>query len=384
MENLTMGLSGMASYLLPFLLVITVLVFVHEMGHYLVARWNGVKVEVFSIGFGPELFGWTDKVGTRWKVSLVPLGGYVRMYGDEDAASRPSKDIKKMSAKAKDENLHTKKPWQRIAVFVAGPAANYLFAIVVLFALYATSGQPHVLAEVSEMAPNSAALKAGLKKGDLIVKADDVSVRTFHDLQDYTFSHPDMPIILEVKRGEKLIKLTATPDAKEMKDRFGRVRKTGSLGVMQSITPVYQKISIGQSAMAAACDTWTLSVKTLHSVGQMIMGLRSSDELGGVLMIAKISGDMAQLGVGNLIMLMALLSINLGLVNLFPIPMLDGGHIMLCLIEVIRGKPVSEKAQEIAFRVGFVIVISIMAFSLWNDLAHHLKVFSLIKGLFAG
>ena len=380
MENLSMGLSGFTEYVLPFLVVITVLVFVHEMGHYLVARWNGVKVEVFSIGFGPELLGWTDRVGTRWKLSLVPLGGYVRMYGDEDAASRPTKGVKNLP-KSK-ETLHTKKPWQRIAVFFAGPGANYLFAIVVLFALYATSGQRHVPAEVSDVVPHSAAVKAGLRKGDLITKADGHTIHSFHDFQDYIVDHPGVAVTLDVTRKGKSIQLTATPDAKEMKDRFGRVKKMGALGVMKGMTPVYQKLSLPEAALAAVRDTWGLSVRTLHDVGQMIMGLRSSEELGGVLMIAKISGMAAQSGVESLIWLMALLSINLGLVNLFPIPMLDGGHIFLCLIEVIRGKPVSERVQDMAFRVGFVIVMAIMVFSLWNDLSHHLGVITWIKGLF--
>ncbi len=382
MENLVTALSGAASYVLPFFAVITVLVFVHEMGHYLVARWNGVKVEVFSIGFGPEIFGWTDGVGTRWKLSLVPLGGYVRMYGDQDAASRPAQNIKKMSES--DKTLHTKKPWQRISVFVAGPAANYLFAIVVLFALYATSGQRHLPAEISAVVPKSAAMKAGLKEGDLIEKVNGQMIHSFQDLQEKIVSHPSIPMLLDVKRDGVIVQLTAIPDTKEMKDRFGRVRKMGALGIMKGTTPVYQDLSLSESAVAAIKDTWNLSARTLHDVGQMIMGLRSSEELGGVLMIAKISGMAAQSGFENLLWLMALLSINLGLVNLFPIPMLDGGHVALCLIEVIRGKPVSEKAQEFAFKVGFFIVMAIMVFSLWNDLSHHLGVFSWVKGLFAG
>jgi regulator of sigma E protease len=364
------AIAGILPYLVPFLIVITILVFVHEMGHYLVARWNGVRVEVFSIGFGRELFGWTDKVGTRWKFSLIPLGGYVKMYGDQDAASRPSGDIKQMSADDRSFTLHAKKPWQRIAVAAAGPAANYIFAVVLLLGLYVVIGQRYLSSEVSQVLPETPAALAGLVKGDVIRQINDQPINDFKQLESIVSSSPGQKLTLVVDRQGQAHHIEVVPAQNEIKDRFGRVRYVGSLGIARAVTPNYKDLSFKEAAVASFVDTYNLSAGMLHGIWQIIVGERSSQELGGVLRIAKISGEVAQSGLANLLWLMAFLSINLGLINLFPIPMLDGGHIVLHLVEVITGKPVNEKAQEFAFKVGFSIVIAVMVLAMWNDLMH--------------
>ncbi|MBN9565540.1 MAG: RIP metalloprotease RseP [Alphaproteobacteria bacterium] len=364
------AITGIIPYLVPFLVVITILVFVHEMGHYLVARWNGVRVEVFSIGFGPELFGWTDRVGTRWKFSLIPLGGYVKMYGDLDAASRPNADVKEMSQEDKALTLHAKKPWQRIAVAAAGPAANYIFAVILLFGLYLVIGQRYLPADISEVLPNTAAANAGLMKGDVIRQINGQTIDNFKDLEVIISSNPGQKLSITIDRQGQTHHVDATPDQKEIKDRFGRVRHVGSLGIARAMTPNFKMLSMKEAAIASFVDTYQVSAGMLHGIWQIIIGERSSEELGGVLRIAKISGEVAQSGLANLLWLMAFLSINLGLINLFPIPMLDGGHIMLHLVEVMTGKPVNEKVQEFAFKVGFSIVIAVMVLAMWNDLMH--------------
>ena len=364
------AIAGILPYLVPFLIVITILVFVHEMGHYLVARWNGVRVEVFSIGFGRELFGWTDKVGTRWKFSLIPLGGYVKMYGDQDAASRPSGDLKQMSLQERSVTLHAKKPWQRIAVAAAGPLANYIFAVVLLFALYVVIGQRYLSTEISQVIPETPAAHAGLMKGDVVRQIQGQPINSFKELEDIISSSPGEKLTLEFDRAGQSHHIEVTPAQNEIKDRFGRVRYVGSLGVARAVTPSFKELSLSEAIVASLVDTYHLSAGMLHGIWQIIIGERSSEELGGVLRIAKISGEVAQSGLANLLWLMAFLSINLGLINLFPIPMLDGGHIVLHLVEVVTGKPVNEKAQEFAFKIGFSIVVAVMVLAMWNDLMH--------------
>lgn len=360
--------SQLGSYLLPFLGVLTILVFVHELGHYSVARYNGVKVDVFSIGFGPELWGWNDKAGTRWKISLLPLGGYVKFHGDADAASTPDLHaLENMTAEGKSQSLFHKTVWQRIAVSAAGPFANYLFAIVVLAGLFVTVGYRYTEPVIAEVLPQSVAQEAGLQKGDRILKIQGQPVYHFEEITPVMQENPEKPLVLEIEREGSIFSVSVTPRLSLMQDRFGYTHSVGVLGV-KSGEISFQETGFFKAIGLATRDVFVMSAQTLQAVGEMILGTRSTDGMGGPLRIAQMSKEVSALGITALLWFMAILSVNLGLINLFPIPMLDGGHLLLYFIEVLKGKPLSEKAQEWAFRGGFFIVITLVVFTTWNDL----------------
>lgn len=358
----------LGSYLLPFLGVLTVLVFVHELGHYSVARYNGVKIDVFSIGFGPELLGWNDRAGTRWKISLLPLGGYVKFYGDADAASTPDlQTLGQMTDEGKSQSLFHKTVWQRIAVSAAGPLANYLFAIVVLTSLFVAVGYRTTEPVIVDVLPQSVAEAAGLQKGDRVLKVQGQEVRRFEDITAITQENPEKPLTLEIDRQGRIFSVPITPRLSVMQDRFGYTHKVGVLGIKSGAVS-FQEKGFFSSIGFATKDVFVISYQTLRAVGEMIMGTRSADGMGGPLRIAQMSKEVSDLGLIALLWFTALLSINLGLINLFPIPMLDGGHLLLYFIEILKGKPLSEKAQEWAFRGGFFIVLALVFFTTWNDL----------------
>ncbi len=350
-----------------FLVYLTLLVFVHEMGHYLLARRNGVRIEVFSIGFGAELFGWTDRRGTRWKFSAVPLGGYVKMFGDADPASVGQIDPAAMSAEDRGQAYQHKRVGQRAAIAAAGPAANFLFAIAVLAALYSTAGQPYTEPVVNTVTTASAAEAAGLMPGDRVVSIDGTSVDRFEDMQRIVLARPGQGIDIDVRRGDRALTLHATPTAKEVKDRFGNVTKTGLLGVT-STTVTVVRYDPATAVWQAARETWVTVTATLHELGQIVAGARSTDELGGVLRIADMSGQVTRAGLVNVVSFLALLSINLGLINLFPIPVLDGGHLLFYAAEAVRGRPLSRRIQEMGSMAGLAAVLALMVFATWNDL----------------
>lgn len=363
--------------IVPFLIFLSILVFVHELGHYLVAKRNGVKVEVFSIGFGPEIFGWTDKSDTRWKFSLVPLGGYVRMFSDLNAASTPDhKTLEALSAEERKLALHTQSVGVRLAVSAAGPAANYLFAIVLLAGLYAVSGQrvASEQARIGMVQRGSVAEQAGLRENDRIISINGTETPTFIAMQDVVRAHPGQVLSLTFEREGQQRTVNITPMS-----RTAGGKTIGVLGVGQGYEIAQRNVFEG--VYYAAVDAFNFSWMTLKSIGQMITGQRSADDLSGPLGIAAMSGEVAQKSLHDIIWFIALLSINLGLINLLPIPMLDGGHILFYLIEAVRGKAVSEKAQEMAFRVGFAFLIFVFVFSTWRDLAN-LKVIEFLVGLF--
>jgi regulator of sigma E protease len=362
-------LSGGLGYLIPFLVVLTVLVFVHELGHYLVARRNGVRVEVFSIGFGPEIFGWHDRAGTRWKFSPIPLGGYVKMFGDSDASSMPSGGLAGMSAEDRAVSFHHKRLGQRAAVVAAGPAANFIFAIVVLAGLFATVGQPFTPPDVGQVQPNSAAEKGGIKPGDAIVQIDGQNIERFEDVQQAVRLNAGAAMQIVVRRDGQEMTLSVTPQMQEMTDRFGNVHRMGLLGIGRSGVDYVRRDPV-TAVWRAAAETWNLSTGTLKAVWQMIIGARTTDELGGPVRIFQMSGEVAQGGVVSLVWFMAVLSVNLGLINLFPIPVLDGGHLLFYAAEAIRGRPLGQKAQEYGFRLGLALVMTLMVFATWNDLVH--------------
>lgn len=372
-------MSLLVDYLIPFLIVLTVLVFVHEFGHYWVARRAGVKVEVFSIGFGPELFGITDRAGTRWKFSAVPLGGYVRMYGDADAASSPDHDGgERMTAEQRAVSFHHKRVGPRTAIVAAGPAANFLFAMVALALLFAFHGNPMPRAEVGAVEPGSPAAMAGVEPGDRVVAVDGERVRRFMELATLVRASDGAPLVLTISRGGSRLELQAVPEMRTFPLEDGGEVQVPMLGLSPHAGPYGPLQSIGMGVS----ETFALAGLTLRAVGEMITGTRGTEELGGPVRIAQMSGDFAQLGIVALLWFMAILSINLGLINLFPVPMLDGGHLVFYAVEAIRGRPLSPRVQEYGFRVGLALVLTLLVFVTWNDLVE-LQVFALIRNLFS-
>ncbi len=372
-------LTGGLGYIVPFLIVLTVLVFVHELGHYLVARWCRVRIEVFSIGFGPEIFGWNDRAGTRWKFSLVPLGGYVKMFGDADPASMPSSELPAMTEAERAVSFHHKRLPQRAAVVSAGPIANFIFAIVVLSALFATVGQPFTPAQVGQVQPGSAAEAGGIEPGDVFLAIDGQSVERFEDVQRFVRLNAGTPMTLLVKRGDQEVTLSVTPKVTAITDRFGNIHQLGLLGIEHSGVD-YVRRDPASAVLRASAETLNMTTGTLVAVWQMVIGARTADDIGGPLRIAQMSGEVAQGGVVAMLWFMAVLSINLGLINLFPIPVLDGGHLLFYAAEAIRGKPLGHRAQEYGFRLGLALVLTLMVFATWNDLVH-LRVVEFLKSL---
>jgi len=373
-------LHGGVWYVGIFLVVLTVLVFVHELGHYLIARRAGVHIEVFSIGFGPELFGWYDRAGTRWKFSTIPLGGYVKMFGDSDASSMlPTLQAGSMSEGERAVSFVHKRLGQRAAIVSGGPIANFVFAIVVLAVLFATYGQPFTPANVGQVVPGSAAERGGIKVGDTIVNIDGRPIERFEDVQQIVGLDPGEAMTITVRRDGQLVTLHVTPSRTETSDRFGNHHVIGFLGIGRSGVEYIRRNPA--SAVAQAVDeTWNLSSGTLQAIWQIVIGTRASDELGGPLRIAQMSGEVAQGGFVPLLWFMAVLSINLGLINLFPVPVLDGGHLLFYAAEAIRGKPLGQRAQEYGFRIGLALVLTLMVFATWNDLVH-LRIVEFVKGL---
>ena len=372
-------LSGL-TYIVPFLFVLTVLVFVHEFGHYFIARRNGVRIDVFSIGFGPELFGWYDRAGTRWKFSAIPLGGYVKMFGDSDASSGlPNAGLARMTAAEREVSFHYKRLGQRAAIVIAGPAANFIFAIAMLAVLFMTFGQPFTPAKVGQVQPGSAAARAGIKPGDLIVKIGGDRVQSFEDVQQDVRLNPGVPMTIEVRRDGHDVTIHATPAKTELTDRFGNHYEIGLLGISRNGVD-YVKRGPATAVLQAGAETWNLSASTMHAMWQIVIGMRGTDELGGPLRIAQMSGEVVQGGVVAVMWFMAVLSINLGLINLFPVPVLDGGHLLFYAAEALRGKPLGQRAQEYGFRIGLALVLTLMVFATWNDLVH-LRIVEFVKRL---
>lgn len=368
--------------ILAFVLVFSVIVFVHELGHFLVARWNGVKVDAFAIGFGPELLGYTSASGTRWKFCAIPLGGYVKMYGDANVASTgPNAQLSDEEKQNWNFTLHSKSAGQRAAVAIAGPMANFIFAIIVFFALFEIFGKPSTLPVLGGIKAESAADKAGFKVGDHLLELNGAPLDSFEQLQREILVNPDSEFKFKIKRDNADLELSVKPELKEVKDVFGNVSKIGQLGVSPGAEKKWTKLGPIDAATESVGHTWFVIQATIKGIGQMITGSRSTDELGGPIRIFQMTGQAAQVGVDALISFAALLSIGLGLINLFPIPALDGGHVLFCAVEGVRGKPLNEKAQEYVTIIGVLAVLSLMVFAVWNDLKH-VKAFEWISSLF--
>jgi regulator of sigma E protease len=378
-------LGGTIGTILPFLLVLGVLIFFHELGHYLAARSVGVHVDVFSIGFGREVFGWTGRTGTRWKVGWIPLGGYVKLHGHESPDDRAQAAAE---ANAKGEAPPVWREGQTFAeksvaarawVVAAGPLANFLLAAVLLAGMFATAGRPDTAPVITGVQAESAAERAGLLPGDRIVAIDGRATQRFEDVQATVRLRPGQPMSLTVQRDGAVRTLAITPDLREISDRFGNVQRIGMLGVAGGV-PEYRQLDPFAAASAGVLETIRLTEQTLVALWQMIAGTRGTDEIGGPIRIAQLSGQVAEGGIIPLIGLLALLSVNLALINLFPIPILDGGHLVMYAYEAVRGRPLPPRAQEYAFRGGLAILLAIFVLATWNDLTH-LRVVDWFSGL---
>jgi regulator of sigma E protease len=468
-------LSPLWNYILPFLVILSILVFVHEWGHYSVARRCGVKVEAFSIGFGPELFGRTDRHGTRWKFCAIPLGGYVKMFGEGETAGEKEGN-RKLTEAEKAVSFHHKRVGQRAAIVFAGPFVNYVFAVIVFAALFATAGQPFTPAVIGALVPGGAAEKAGLMTGDRIVAIDGRRVERFEEVAQVVGIKPGRRIDAVVERAGREVRVEIEPTRRVVRDRRGNETEFGDLGAMRYVAPRAGRVAAGSAAEAAGIragdefvsidgtpiktfddvrrlvqandgapltialrraekdkpaeivrievtprltevetadggkrrirvlgvsqesearrvldpasalyqavrETYHLTVSTATAIGQMIAGTRSLKDISGPLRIAEISGDMAQTSLYTFIWFLAFLSLNLCLINLLPIPMLDGGHLMFYGAEALRGRPIGPRAQEYGFKIGLALVLTLMVVATWNDLVH-LRIVDFIKGLF--
>ena len=363
-----MSSPGILFTVLAFLLVIGPLIFIHELGHYYVGRWFGVKAETFSIGFGRALFGWTDKRGTLWKVGWLPLGGYVKFMGDMNPASVADPEWLNLPPEERAQTFQAKPVWQRFLIVFAGPAINLLFAVIVFAGLFAAYGEPRTPPVVASVAQGSAAEAAGLREGDRIVRIAGREIARFEDISDVVMIRPGEPLRVEFVRDGRPLEVTATPRAQVESDRFGNEFRRGLLGVQRGpgvIDPV-PWYNLPAAAVRHTARTVTMMVETL---GQVITGRRSVKELGGPLKIAQFSGQQATLGLDAFIIFMAVVSINLGFINLLPIPLLDGGHLLFYMIEGVRRKPLKPQTQEWAFRTGLAALLALMIFVTFNDLA---------------
>lgn len=361
MEN-----PGFLLTVFAFLIVIGVLVFVHEMGHYLVGRWCGVKVETFAIGFGKEITGWTDKRGTRWKLCALPLGGYCQFAGDMDPASTPNEEWQKLPEQERNQSFQSKSLLQRSAIVFAGPAINFLFAILIFMGFALAIGHPSAPSVAGTVVAGSSAAEMGIKEGDRITSINGDAVDRFEELQQKITLIPDQDVELTVVRNGEPIELTGKVGTFMVKDRFDNEYPVGRLGIGGTVE--FRDVTLWEAPIVAVERTIGIVEMIWTTLGQVITGQRSIKELGGPLKIAQVSGEQFALGLNQFIFFVALISINLGFINLLPIPMLDGGHLTFYAFEAIRRKPASPKVQEWAFKSGFALVMVFMLVVTFNDL----------------
>ncbi|MEQ8742839.1 RIP metalloprotease RseP [Parasphingorhabdus sp.] len=359
---------GILLTLFAFLVVIGLLVFVHEMGHYLVGRWCGVKAETFAIGFGKEIAGWTDKRGTRWKICMLPLGGYVQFAGDMDPSGTKSSDWLSLPAEERNQTFQSKSLWKRAAIVFAGPAINFIFAILIIMGFVIAYGTSATLPVVSEVSPNSTAAAIGMEPGDRVISVNGEKIELFEDLRQKIMLIPEQNVEIVYERDGQRIAKQGKTGVQILKDRFGNEYRLGLLG-MSSSKVEWREVTPLEAPAVAVEKTIGIVDQITTTLGQVITGKRSIKELGGPLKIAQVSGEQFKLGLESFILFVALISINLGFINLLPIPMLDGGHLMFYAIEAVRRKPASAKVQEWAFRSGLALVMVFMVVVTFNDLS---------------
>jgi regulator of sigma E protease len=357
-----------------FLFVLTVVVFFHELGHFLVARWCGVSVKTFSLGFGPEIVGVNDRHGTRWRVSSVPLGGYVKFIDDDNVASAGHKSLEEMTPEERKGSFQSKPLVSRAAIVAAGPIANFVLAIVIFTAIFTLFGERITAAKVDVVNPGSAAQRAGFLPGDQVISIDGETIESFGDMQRIVAMSPGQTLHFAINRGGKTIAIEATPERKEITDYFGNTISQGLLGIQRNPAPddwTLKRYDPFAAFVRALNECYLIVSRSLIYLFDVVTGRESADQLGGPLRIAQLSGQVASVSFIMLVNLAAVLSVSIGLLNLFPIPMLDGGHLLFYSIEAIRGRPLSETAQEIGFRIGFALILMLMLFATWNDLIHN-------------
>jgi len=369
-------LFGFGSFLMgtivPFLFVLTVVVFVHEMGHYLVGRWCGIGVRAFSIGFGPELLGFTDRSGTRWKLSAIPLGGYVKFVGDVGATSKPDADaLDDLSETERREAFHLQPVWKRAATVFAGPFFNFLLTVAVFAVMFSVFGRFVAEPMVAEVRPDSPAAEAGIQPGDRFVSVDGVPIETFGDVQRIVSGRAGEALSFVLERDGRQITVTATPEPTEVEDALGNKIRIGVIGVVNNeALGQPRRIEYGPiEALAAGVEeTWSIILRTGSFLKRLVLGREDRCQLGGPVKIADMAGKAADLGFVWLIQLVALLSAGIGILNLLPIPPLDGGHLLFYAMEAVLRRPVPEQVMEVVYRAGMLMVLVFMGFVFWNDL----------------
>lgn len=373
MAYLADTLQFILGYIVPFLLVLTLIVFVHEMGHYLVGRWSGIRILAFSVGFGPELIGFNDRHGTRWKLCAIPLGGYVKFFGDEDAASVP--DYERLDQFSEEDRKRTflgAKLWKRAATVAAGPIANFILAIAIFATLFSIYGKTIADPVVAEVRPDSAAAVAGIRPGDLLVAIDGSKVSTFDDVRRYVSVRPEQMIVIQVRRDGALVDVPMVPKRTEITDQFGNKMELGIIGILTNQeTGNFRLETYGplEAVGQGAVESWHIVTGTFSYLSNLVTGRMKADQLGGPIRVAQASGQMATLGIAAVLQLAAVLSVSIGLLNLMPVPILDGGHLMFYAVEAVRGRPVGPRMQDVAFRIGFAMVLGLMVFATWNDIS---------------
>ena len=356
-------------YFLAFALLITVVVFIHELGHYSVGRWCGIGVETFSIGMGKQIWGKRDKSGTLWRVAILPIGGYVKFYGDEDPSGKKLEVSDNIDS---DKNFHNKSVWKKIATTAAGPLFNFILAIFIFSIMFFFRGESLVQPYVGQVVDESPAYNAGLKTGDEIIYADGNEIHYFNDLRNYVLENPSSEIELTIIRDGLEETVFLTPEVISSKDRFGNEYSSARIGVIGSQNPEHvelRKYGFISSLFRGTKETYNLSAKILNYLGNLIVGRESIDQMGGPIKIIQISGEISNYGIIPLLALIAAISVNLGIINLLPIPVLDGGHLLYYSFEVLRGKPLSQKTQEVGMQIGMSLLIALMIFVTFLDIS---------------
>lgn len=366
------GIEGFLFYAFAFLTVLTIVVFVHELGHFLVARWCGVKVAAFSIGFGREIYGFDDRHGTRWRLAWIPLGGYVKFMDDDNPTSLQSGEgARHLTPEERKGAFHAKPLWQRAAVVAAGPIANFLLAIAIFAAGFSIYGMRTTVPRIDEVMVGSPAEAAGFKSGDVITAIDGRKIVSFNEVLRTVTTGGGRPLIVRVDRGGVPVELKVTPKLEEMKDDVGQGQTVFRVGIRQRATPELvkdERVNPVHAVWLGVRETGFIITSTLSYLGDVVTARQKPDQLGGPVRIADVAGKVAKRSLFDLIYLAAFISVSVGLVNLFPIPLLDGGHLVFYAIEGIRGRPLSERTQELSFKIGMAVVLTLMMFTMINDL----------------
>jgi regulator of sigma E protease len=369
--SLFTNLWSLVGYIVPFIFVLSIVVFFHELGHFLVGRWCGVKVDAFSLGFGPELAHFTDRHGTRWRLAALPLGGYVKFHGDANGASMTDDDeVANMPSEEKAVTFFAQKVWKRAAIVAAGPIANFILAIVIFTGIFSIEGRGILIPRVDGVTAGSAAEGAGFKPGDLILSIDGTKIDGFEDMQRIVQAAGDQALSFVVDRNGETLELVATPRRRDVTTPFGTTR-VGVLGVEATGNPAnwhVERYNLLDSSRLAVAETWYIVERTGSYLGGLLVGKESTDQLSGPIRIAEVSGEMAKIGLAAVMNLAAILSISIGILNLIPIPLLDGGHLFYYAVEAVRGRALHEKTQQFGYRIGLTLVAGLMIFATYNDI----------------